>query len=214
MKLDFAQLYAQLDLAPGCSLEEFKRAYRRRIAEEHPDRPGTGVPEPAQIPLSDLIALYVAATRFHRRHGRLPGALPGRVPATYSAHAAADTKPWHAPLPATSQDEDGAESAYHSTLVIALLLGALLLVQMLWDWRNSDPAPRQASPAHRWTMVESTVRAAGNPPAASAGMQAASEPAPTSHRANDPVPAEPPACPGPDCSAAPTAADPTASVRP
>lgn len=77
MSPDFSLLYSKLDLPPDCSLEEFRSAYMRRIAELHPDRTGT---EPAsveaQATLRELVSTYVAVTRFHRRYGRMPGASP------------------------------------------------------------------------------------------------------------------------------------------
>ncbi|MEP6634168.1 MAG: hypothetical protein ABJA62_08150 [Luteimonas sp.] len=74
---DFAQLYAQLGLRADCSLDEFKQTCRRRIAELHPDRDRNDPALAATgLALDDLLALYVKAVRFHRRHGRLPGAAP------------------------------------------------------------------------------------------------------------------------------------------
>src|SRR5262245_52902947 len=74
MKQDFAQLYSELGLRPGCSLVELKRAYRRRVAELHPDRAGMQPPViERNLALPDLIALYTAAIHFHRQYGRLPG---------------------------------------------------------------------------------------------------------------------------------------------
>ena len=74
-KQDFARLYTELGLRPGCTLSELKHAYRRRISELHPDRRGALAPRPgdAHLPLADLIALYAAASEFHQRYGRLPG---------------------------------------------------------------------------------------------------------------------------------------------
>ena len=78
MRWDWAQLYSQLGLPPDCTLEEFQRTYRRRIAELHPDKgAGAGRPE-SPLLLSELIWMHATATRFHRRHGRLPGAAPPR----------------------------------------------------------------------------------------------------------------------------------------
>ena len=75
MTTDFAQLYLQLGIRNDCSLEEFKQACRRRIRQQHPDRPDGEVRwNAAQLPLTELLALYAKALRFHRRHGRLPGA--------------------------------------------------------------------------------------------------------------------------------------------
>jgi hypothetical protein len=143
MKRDFAQLYAQLDLAPGCSLEEFKRAYRRRIADQHPDRPGAGEAMPeTQIPLPELIPLYVAAIRFHRQHGRLPGAMPGRFPGNGPATARTS---WPSPAPANAPPDTPTTPTAHRTLVVALLLLALLALQTSWDWYASRPSPASAA---------------------------------------------------------------------
>ena len=72
---EFQHLYRLLHLEPGCSLEEFQRAYRRAIAELHPDRldPDAASSE-KQAQLRELISLHSLATEFQRRHGRLPGA--------------------------------------------------------------------------------------------------------------------------------------------
>ena len=86
MNQDFAVLYAELELDPGCSLDELRSAYRRRISELHPDRNGG---EPAdddeQAVLGELTALYANAVRFQRQYGRLPGsvaAAPAATPST------------------------------------------------------------------------------------------------------------------------------------
>ena len=75
MSTDFAQLYLQLGIQNDCSLEEFKQACRRRIRQQHPDhRREDDSWNTTQLPLTELLALYAKALRFHRRHGRLPGA--------------------------------------------------------------------------------------------------------------------------------------------
>ncbi|MDQ0008008.1 hypothetical protein J2T07_000167 [Luteibacter jiangsuensis] len=72
---DFLDLYAKLRLDPGCSLEDFKQAYRRHVAMWHPDRRrGSRADQLAAARLQRLTAQYGAAMDFHRRHGRLPGA--------------------------------------------------------------------------------------------------------------------------------------------
>lgn len=97
MGLDFSHLYSLLDLEPDCSLEELKLAYRKRVAELHPDRQalrpdgsdeGTGS---AGIQLAALTPLYRRALRFHELHGRLPGSdtgdatAPGPLPTARQA---------------------------------------------------------------------------------------------------------------------------------
>lgn len=78
-KPDFFSFYQQLGLDPNCSEEEFKNAYRRRVAELHPDREA-GRADPANaFRLQELTAAYNAAITFQRRYGRLPGAQHLRV---------------------------------------------------------------------------------------------------------------------------------------
>jgi len=71
---DFVFLYEQLGVAPGCTHAELRRAYRRRVAELHPDRRGPGADAADAVRLQELTRAYAEATVFHRRHGRLPGA--------------------------------------------------------------------------------------------------------------------------------------------
>ncbi|MGH8211917.1 MAG: hypothetical protein ACREPP_01655 [Rhodanobacteraceae bacterium] len=75
---DFLLLYEELGLAAGrCSLDEFKRAYRRRISSLHPDRrPKDSTDDGASEAVRRLTTLYGAAIAFERRFGRLPGAEP------------------------------------------------------------------------------------------------------------------------------------------
>jgi hypothetical protein len=77
---DFVDLYARLRLQPGCTLAEFKQAYRRHVAQWHPDRRREGHADAlATRRMQRLTRQYAAAMAFHRRHGRLPGApLPER----------------------------------------------------------------------------------------------------------------------------------------
>jgi len=72
-KADFFSLYQQLGLKPGCTLDELKAAYRRRVAELHPDRRGADADPADAARLQELTAAYNAASTFHRRYGRLPG---------------------------------------------------------------------------------------------------------------------------------------------
>lgn len=66
---DFALLYRELAIDPGDGMEAFRRAYRRRVAELHPDRRS----DADGFDLQRLNVLYAAAIRFHREYNRLPG---------------------------------------------------------------------------------------------------------------------------------------------
>jgi hypothetical protein len=79
MEAEFARLYSMLRLTPACTPDDLHRAYRRAIAELHPDR-GAARSADQDARLRDLISLHAEATEFHRRHGRLPGANPGLHP--------------------------------------------------------------------------------------------------------------------------------------
>jgi len=69
---DFLTLYDELGLAPGVSdIDAFKQAYRRRVAQLHPDRLGRDS-DPER--LQRLNRLYGAALAFEQRYGRLPAA--------------------------------------------------------------------------------------------------------------------------------------------
>lgn len=76
---DFLDLYRTLGLEPGCNLDEFKRAYRRRVSVLHPDRGDNHSGEViAAQRLQQLTAMYGMAMEFQRQHGRLPGAAQAR----------------------------------------------------------------------------------------------------------------------------------------
>lgn len=90
-KADFFTLYQQLGLKPGCTFDELKAAYRRRVAELHPDRRGTDADPADAVRLQELTAAYNAASTFHRRYGRLPGGVHAapRAPMPRAAQPAA-----------------------------------------------------------------------------------------------------------------------------
>lgn len=75
---DFAALYRELGVDPGCTPAELRRAWRRRVAKLHPDLGGDAEDTGR---LQQLNRLYDAAVDFHTRYGRMPGAPPpGQMP--------------------------------------------------------------------------------------------------------------------------------------
>lgn len=151
MEHDFTHLYTQLGLPPGCSLAQLKHAYRRRVAELHPDRAHGADAGDDTGELARLITLYKQALRFHARHGRLPGAdavAPGptagrRNAASHSA-TASSMPPAHT---------DAAPRARRGWLMVALLL---LATGVMWSMLEDTGAP--ASDA----MVEAEVEASSS----------------------------------------------------
>lgn len=155
MESDFSLLYSELGLQPDCSIDEFKRAYRRRIAELHPDR---GESQDTDKLLSGLLAVSSSALRFHRRHGRLPGQLP-QAPEPPPLRADASIKPAsieHASVkhtavespppgtvPATESHTD--KQARRTILAAAIFILLLLVLMTIWD----DSPPDQSNPGPR-----------------------------------------------------------------
>lgn len=73
---DFLVLYEELGLSPGVSdLDALKHAYRRRVAQLHPDRQSADSTDTDR--LQRLNRLYGAALAFEQRYGRLPAATTG-----------------------------------------------------------------------------------------------------------------------------------------
>jgi hypothetical protein len=70
---DFLVLYQELRVTPECSIAHFKSAYRRRVAELHPDRTSSDTRPASMERLQSLLRLHEAAMEFYDRHGRLPG---------------------------------------------------------------------------------------------------------------------------------------------
>lgn len=120
---DFSRLYAQLDLRPDCSLEEFKRAYRKRVAELHPDRRGNVVPtdDDGQLGLPELTSLYGLAMQFRKQHGRLPG---GPAMTTIRSRPASG-HPGSTSLQAPRSRNDGFANVSRRSWLVLLVLMAI-----------------------------------------------------------------------------------------
>lgn len=129
MKPDIAQLYSQLDLRPDCGLDDLKRAYRRRISELHPDKPGTGSADAGSLRISELNSLYDEAMRFHRAHGRLPGAPPS--PSRRNRSTA--TVPMLVISPDAARARAHAAARRRTTMIAVLLIVLLVLLMILLD---------------------------------------------------------------------------------
>ncbi|MGH8025192.1 MAG: hypothetical protein ACREO0_00550 [Pseudoxanthomonas sp.] len=95
-------------------MADFKRAYRRRVAQLHPDHPDNSSDVSR---LQRLNRLYAAAIEFQRTHGRLPGALRATPNGTSDdALFAPDEAPSHDSPPLS-----GSGSYWRYVLLLALL---------------------------------------------------------------------------------------------
>lgn len=157
MESDFTQLYAWLGLRPDCTLDEFKHAYRKRVAELHPDRqsPDAKHRPHAVLPLSELTSLYATATRFHRQHGRLPGASPRtRGALSPSGNGKSMT---YAPRVDTNTRERGEDPAAtrqrttYAAWAVILILILILVVEVSIPSQEGRP---EASPVSQETRSE------------------------------------------------------------
>lgn len=137
---DFVALYEELGLDAECSMEDFKRAYRRRVSQLHPDHTGRGTDMPR---LQRLNHMYETALEFHQSYGRLPGATtPHPQTAARSRMAAA-----HA-CESTDAPENDAPMAgfmYRRRYLLLLALFALLLY-WLGAQRSGSPTLDPAGP--------------------------------------------------------------------
>ncbi|GAB3734328.1 hypothetical protein GCM10028862_17430 [Luteimonas pelagia] len=132
---DFSLLYADLGLPPDCSLEEFKRAYRRRVARLHPDRNGGATASPdSQAALRSLFAAHAAVNRFHRRHGRMPGGIVGRDGVPGGSRV-----PPRSHLPAVTAAGNPVRRAARSTLGLAIVFVVLLVLLASRGWLDVMP---------------------------------------------------------------------------
>lgn len=156
---DFVSFYQQLGLGPDCSLAQLKNAYRRRVAELHPDRHPHRRGDPSDAAqLQELTAAYHAALGFERRHGRLPGARP---PAD-SGNAAH----WSPRAPDPSR-----RTGLRRVALAALVLAGL--VWLAWDETDSgNSAEAVATPTteRRWVAPPAAAEADRDAPEQHVGL--------------------------------------------
>lgn len=136
MEPDFSLMYSDLGLSQDCSLEEFQRAHRRRIAELHPDRKGGEPPSPeAEAELAALIAAHVAVSRFYGRHGRMPGAPPraGAASGGSGDRLRRSAAP-RAGLPLSMPAGNEPDRSNRPTWRLVIVFLALLALLASWDW--------------------------------------------------------------------------------
>ncbi|MET0330182.1 MAG: J domain-containing protein [Dyella sp.] len=129
---DFLDLYQKLELHPDCGLLEFKRAYRRYVAQLHPDRLAASQCDSngdGAARLQQLMSQYAAAMDFQRRHGRLPGASGSRASAVKPVHQPRYVETWPAVMPRRS----------HTRLLAVLVI--IIIGGVLW---SVGPTPSEA----------------------------------------------------------------------
>ena len=179
---DFLLLYKILGLKADCELDQFKLAYRRRVAVLHPDRrlDGSNLEVTAER-LQQLMTLYAHAMAFQRQHGRLPGAIAASRSLT-PGNSAYSKNP---DAVATSTDQlqpDKAKglSKRSRRWLLALACGAI--IWLLWPreqavidpladvvtYTADDSAAQDNAPSHisiALGMDADTIRALEGPPA-------------------------------------------------
>lgn len=128
--VDFTRLYAELGVAPEAGLDAFRRAYRRRVAELHPDRPARAPRDPALLVM--LNRGYESVLAFHRGHGRIPGQ------SVASGRERARTRAPSAPGTVVARGE---AVPRRTPRIRVLLLPVLLVIAAIWHWLPEGPAP-------------------------------------------------------------------------
>ena len=170
---DFLALYRELGIDPACSPEAFKRAYRRRVSELHPDRSGEG--ECGEEALKSLNLGYAAALEFFQVHGRFPGAPVVAVPRGPSPPPRPRTHP-QTPIRATAGDAHGLPMAPvdppppRARRWLSLTLAALALLVVGMQFADRDPEPSDAAPMAR-TQQDARPRAEADVPAPQAVLE-------------------------------------------
>lgn len=152
---DYGHLYSELGVAPGCGVDELRRAYRRHVAQWHPDRDRARPVDAGEMPLPDLNALYHEALRFHQRFGRLPGA-PMEQAARSPFAMPMPAERSLAPLPAAPLDVPRPARW-------PLLLVALAVVAAVYAWPDRGLSPASTRAAGPGDTAAQTRRPAGRP---------------------------------------------------
>ena len=127
---DFSALYHALGISTACTPEQFRKAYRRRVARLHPDQHGD---KGDVARLQELNRMYDAAMEFLRTHGRLPGSSPPS-PSALESPQAVDRHPSASAAPvANESDPSGwpeAGPARHSRYFILLAVLAITVLTL------------------------------------------------------------------------------------
>lgn len=149
---DFARLYLELGVEPGCSVGALRLAYRRRVAWLHPDRAGAS----GEDELKGLNLRYAAALAFHSRYGRLPGQAPVAVPPTGSGRMGAGAR--------VAQEE--AEPSRRGTGKWLVYCMMLLAVSLIW-WLSHAGEEQSGVAAVEFMDFMEREREVGSPEASS-----------------------------------------------
>ena len=161
--IDFARLYAELGVAPEGGLEAFKRAYRRRVAELHPDRPATAPRDPALLVALNLG--YAAVLDFHRGQGRIPGqpvvapAGPPPPPAASGRAPPDASRPPPAPR-ASAMRRPEVPPRRTAPRIRVLLVPVLLAIAAIWRWlpeAGPHPGAADAPPTQPASSAAATL---------------------------------------------------------
>jgi hypothetical protein len=146
---DFVALYDELGLDAECSMADFKHAYRRRVAQLHPDHPDN----PSDISrLQRLNRRYAAAIEFQRTHGRLPGAIHNTA-AGISGDAPYQTQEVQEQEPDTVS---GSAPHWRYVLLVALL-GLVLYGLSIQQPATTVPEAAQSTAAPRQDLHRPAV---------------------------------------------------------
>lgn len=181
---DFHRLYATLGLDAECGVDVFRQRMRRRIARLHPDRGGGAAAVTEVPPLDELLALYAAARRFHRVHGRLPGASPRAAPAAIAPRAAGTPV---AREPRTARRSRPPSAPMPPADARARMLVALGIVAVLLAWLAARVPAQDAGVATQRGTTRAVPSMDAPAPVPSIDAQAQAQAGPLGARARPPL---------------------------